>query len=211
MTVQRNLKAEETRERILEITSEEMCRVGFRAMGLNDILHKLKMSKGALYHHFRNKLELGYAVLDELYATRFSSQWVSPLDEENPLQATIECLEAMPLAMEEDNIRCGCPINNLATEMSPIDEGFRLRIERVYKRWHSRLIEAFLRAQDKGYMRKDVKAEEVAIFLIATVQGAFTISKNSQNSELFIQVMQPLNQYLRSLQTTPSQTKLTLL
>ena len=105
--------------------------------------------------------------------------------------------------MEEEAIRCGCPINNLSTEMSPIDEGFRLRIERVYKRWHSRLIEAFIRAQKRGYMRKDVKAEEAALFIIAAIQGAFTISKNSQNCELFIQVMQPLNQYLRSLQVTP--------
>ena len=200
MAIQRNLKAEDTRERILQITSEEMLRVGYRAMGLNDIIDKLKMSKGALYHHFKNKLELGYAVLDELYAIRFSSNWVSPLEQENPLLATIECLESMPLTMEEDAIRCGCPINNLATEMSPIDEGFRLRLERIYTGWYARLIKAFLHAQEKGYMRKDVKAEDVAIFMIATVQGAFTISKNSQNSDLFIQVMHPLTQYLRSLQ-----------
>ena len=68
---QQRSRAEETRGRILEAAGEEMRRVGFRAMGLNDILKKLHMSKGALYHHFQNKLELGYAVLDELYAKRF--------------------------------------------------------------------------------------------------------------------------------------------
>lgn len=202
MTMQRSAKAEHTRERILEVAGEEMRRVGYRAMGLNDILEKLRMSKGALYHHFRNKLELGYAVLDELYAKRFMKTWVSPLDRDDPLQAIINCLQAMSEDMNADMLSCGCPINNLANEMSNLDEGFRLRVEGVFDRWKSRMTSAFERAQQHGYMQKSVDPEDTAVFIIATVQGAITLAKSSQDSSIFSQAILSASNYLRSLQAT---------
>lgn len=201
MTMQRSAKAEHTRERILEVAGEEMRRVGYRAMGLNDILEKLRMSKGALYHHFRNKLELGYAVLDELYTKSFLKVWVSPLERDDPLKAIINCLQAMSENMTADMLSCGCPINNLANEMSNLDEGFRLRVEGVFDRWKSRMTSAFRRAQKKGYMSRDVDAENTAVFVIATIQGAITLAKSSQDASIFSQATQSASNYLKSLQT----------
>lgn len=196
---QQRSRAEETRGRILEAAGEEMRRVGFRAMGLNDILKKLHMSKGALYHHFQNKLELGYAVLDELYAKRFFKTWISPLDQEDPLAATIECLQNMCNELETESLCCGCPMNNLASEMSSIDEGFRKRVEGVFKRWKQRLTEAFMRAQAEGYMRKDVDAEETAVFVIVSIQGALMVAKNAQNLTIFSQAAKSVCNYLMTL------------
>jgi AcrR family transcriptional regulator len=201
MTLQRSIKAEETRCRILEVAGEEMMRVGYRSMGLNDVLKKLCMSKGALYHHFHNKLELGYAVLDELYAKRFLNTWVLPLDQENPLRATIDALQCLAGDMGTESLKCGCPMNTLASEMSAIDEGFRLRIEKVFTRWKARLTEAFTRAQGKGYMRDDVDAEDTAVFVIVAIQGALTVAKNAQDKKIFVQAAQSVSNYLSSMQT----------
>ncbi|MBT8140065.1 MAG: TetR/AcrR family transcriptional regulator [Gammaproteobacteria bacterium] len=201
MTIQRSAKAEYTRERILEVAGEEMRRVGYRAMGLNDILHKLRMSKGALYHHFRNKLELGYAVLDELYAKSFLKTWDSPLDRDDPLQAIISYLQAMSENMSDDMLSCGCPINNLANEMSNLDEGFRLRVEGLFERWKARMTSAFARAQKNGFMREDVDAEDTAVFVIAAVQGAIMLAKNAQDASIFSQATQSVSTYLSGLQT----------
>jgi len=204
MTLQRSSKAEETRCRILEVAGEEMMRVGFRSMGLNDVLKKLCMSKGALYHHFQNKLELGYAVLDELYAKRFLNTWVLPLDQEDPLQATIDALQCLAGSMGTESLKCGCPMNTLASEMSAIDEGFRQRIERVFARWKNRLTEAFTRAQNKGYMRDDVDPEDTAVFVIVAIQGALTVAKNAQDKKIFAQAAQSVSNYLRSMQAGSS-------
>jgi len=201
MTLQRSEKAGATRDRILQAAGDEMNRVGFRAMGLNDILQKLRMSKGALYHHFKNKLELGYAVLDELYAKRFLKNWESPLDGDDPLQATIDYLHVMSeQKWAAEALRCGCPVTNLATEMSPIDEGFRLRVEGVFNRWKKRMTSAFKRAQKQGKMRRDVSAEETAIFVIATVEGAVILAKNAQDVRIFSQATKTVADYLATLQ-----------
>ncbi|MBT8148794.1 MAG: TetR family transcriptional regulator [Pseudomonadales bacterium] len=200
MNLSRSDKAGSTRDRILQVAGDEMNRVGFRAMGLNDILHKLRMSKGALYHHFKNKLELGYAVLDELYAKRFLKNWESPLDSDDPLQATIDYLHAMSeQKWAAEALRCGCPVTNLATEMSPIDEGFRLRVEGVFSHWKKRLTSALKRAQKQGTMRRDVSAEDTAVFVIAAIEGAVILAKNAQDVSIFAQATKTVADYLVTL------------
>jgi len=87
----------------------------------------------------------------------------------------------------------------VAQEMSPLDEGFRNRVEKVYSRWERRMTEAFLRAQRDGHMRKDVDASEAAAFVIATTQGAIGLAKNAQATEVFSKSVRGLTRYLEGL------------
>ena len=55
---------EKTRQDLLEAAFEEVWQNGFRAASLDAILVRVGVTKGALYHHFHNKLELGYGVVE---------------------------------------------------------------------------------------------------------------------------------------------------
>ena len=44
----------------------------------------------------------------------------------------------------------GCPLNNLAQEMAPVDEGFRSRIETLYRDWRRGLAKALRQGQHSG-------------------------------------------------------------
>ncbi len=99
-----------------------------------------------------------------------------------------------------ERIKLGCPINNLAQEMSPIDEGFRERIETIYISWKSRLTESLQYCQKNGVMSKDIDASEVATLIMAVTQGAIGIAKNSQQPTSFSEYTRGLTQYLRALQ-----------
>ena len=70
---------DETRRTLLEAASKEMYEVGFRAASIDRILGSTGVTKGALYHHFKGKSELGYAVVDELLAHDVLERWVKPL------------------------------------------------------------------------------------------------------------------------------------
>ena len=37
--------------------------------------------------------------------------------------------------LEGSPLNLGCPLNNLAQEMSPLDEGFRTRTQQVFELW----------------------------------------------------------------------------
>src|SRR5438477_616209 len=52
----------ETRRAILNAAFEEIYANGFHASSIDAILARTELTKGALFHQFASKLELGYAV-----------------------------------------------------------------------------------------------------------------------------------------------------
>ena len=126
---------ERTRERLLRAAFQEMHRSGFRSADVQAILATARVTKGALYHHFDSKEALGYAVVDEVIASITREKWDWPLrNAENPIDALVGIVQATSLRPEA--LECGCPLNNLSQEMSPLDEGFRRRTAKIFKDWH---------------------------------------------------------------------------
>jgi TetR/AcrR family transcriptional repressor of nem operon len=196
---ERVVQAEHTRERILESAADEMYRVGYQAASTASILKRLGISKGALYHHFPSKQALGYAVLDEFLATRHAQHWDEALRSDAPLDAVIAQLESNCAQMCQERMRHGCPINNLAQEMSPLDEGFRERVAAIYRRWQQTLERALERAREFGQMRPEADPAVIAAMIVATTQGAVGMAKNSLDETVFRQALAGLLAYLRSL------------
>jgi len=96
-------------------------------------------------------------------------------------------------------ISTGCPLNNLAQEMAPIDEGFRQHLESLYWLWRKGLARSLRKGQQHGSVRGDVDAEESAAFLGASLEGAFGLAKTAQNMDVFQECMGGLSRYLNSL------------
>ena len=123
----------DTRAKILFAAYKEIHINGFQAASLNTILAHTGVSKGALYHHFPNKTELGYAVIDEVIADRIERSFIEPLkNAEDPIQSLIDLIQQAGSSFTLKDIQLGCPLGNLAQEMAPIDEGFRTRLNRIY-------------------------------------------------------------------------------
>ena len=60
----------QTRKAILDAAFHQIYRKGFQGAGLNEIIEKSGLTKGALYHHFKDKKQLSYAVVDETIAQK---------------------------------------------------------------------------------------------------------------------------------------------
>ena len=128
-----NANSTHTRRHILETAFGEIFRNGFRATSLSDILEKTGLTKGAFYYHFKNKTELGYTIIDEIVEPFLFNLWLRPLEDcRDPLLCLKETLDAS--VTDETYLTCGCPFTNLVVEMSPVDEGFRTRLERIFRR-----------------------------------------------------------------------------
>jgi AcrR family transcriptional regulator len=121
---------ERTRGRLLKAAFKEMHRSGFRSADLDAILAKAGVTKGALYCHFDNKEALGYAVVDEVIASKVHQKWVQPLQNaENPIDVLIRIIQSE--SMKREDVQRGCYLLNLSQEMSGLDEGFRRRTARL--------------------------------------------------------------------------------
>ena len=200
MNQTRENQAESTRRRILQFAAEEILKNGFQSTSVGDILKRAELSKGCFYHHFSTKQELGYAVLDESLVEVKRDIWMPILKSHNPLQSVINMFNAPEQYIDSESVKHGCPINNLAQEMSPIDEGFRARIEAIYTDWKTHLTSALENCQKDGLMHEDVNPEQIATLIIAVSQGAVGIAKNAQQPSSFKEYTHGLVNYLTSLQ-----------
>lgn len=193
--------ADATRRRILDAAFREFYRSGFQAGSLNHIIKDTGLTKGALFHHFASKQELGYAVVEHVIWPHFRETWIEPLDGSDDL---VRDLKRILRHMAEHggpggSLVQGCPLNNLAQEMSPLDEGFRRRLEDVYTAWRRVFRDALARGVKAGKVRKDVSPTKVAAFLVAALTGIIGTVKNAQDPHLLHTAGDALFDYLDSL------------
>ena len=189
--------AEQTRQKILDVAADEIHQHGFQATSLSTILNRCGISKGALYYHFTNKLELGYAVFEENYVPMFLGTWQPALSQEDPIEGLCDFFISMCDAMVCSEVVSGCPLNNLCEEMANVDEGFRLRILSMQEKLNALIVDSLERV--KVDLRSGLIFPQVAYFIVATFHGATSLSKGSRNKELFQQVIAELCVYIRSL------------
>ena len=189
---------ERTRKRLLQAAFREVHRSGFQSAGIDTILKATNVTKGALYHHFDSKEALGYAVVDEVIAKIVRDGWLSPLlGSGKPIDILIGIVRRTSVRPED--IRTGCPLLNLATEMSPVDEKFRKRLERIFLAWQRGVAALLRRGQSEGTVRPDLNPEESASFLVAMVEGYASLAKNAQDAGVWEVGIRNIVGWLKSL------------
>jgi AcrR family transcriptional regulator len=186
---------------LLEAAFDEMYMNGFRAASLDAILRSSGVTKGALYYHFGSKQGLGYAVVEERVMPLVRERYI---DTFRSVSDPIEGLKRMGLRMQQELektgvLLMGCPVNNLVTEMSGVDEGFRSRLEEILDEWKETISEGLGRGQDDGLVRSDIDAAAVATFYVASYQGACGFAKNAHDIEPFVACRKGLDDHLESL------------
>ena len=193
-----------TRSKILATAFLEFYQHGFQGGSLNRIVEAAGVTKGALFHHFEGKHDLGYHVVDEMIRAEIHSTWVSPLvDSNDPVsdikRIILQCSAKVSAHAHSDRLCQGCPLNNLAQEMSPLDDEFRCRIEAVYQDWRAAIAHALKRGITHGTVRKKIVPENVAAFIVAAIAGIAGSAKNSQSLDLLKASAEVLFEYLESL------------
>jgi TetR/AcrR family transcriptional repressor of nem operon len=192
---------EATRRKILEAAFVEFYANGFQAGSLNHIVDAAGTTKGALFHHFDGKQELGYAVVDDMVGPLLLARWLEPLA--NSTDPITDIQRAFRGYVEADiasgHWLQGCPLNNLAQEMSPLDEGFHARINRLYEIWRERYAAALARGIQAGTVRASVEPKHVAALIVAAQMGVWGTGKSSRDPGVMRQAADGACDYLASL------------
>jgi TetR/AcrR family transcriptional regulator, transcriptional repressor for nem operon len=191
---------ERTRERLLQAAFREVYRYGFQSAGIDTILAATNVTKGALYYHFESKEALGYAIIEEVVAEMTRDRWLRPLQrskDKDPIEALIGIVQAIPHRPRD--VKGGCPLVNLAQEMSQLDERFRKRLESIFQAWQEGIALTLRRGQSQGTVRRDLVPEETASFLIAMVEGYEVLAKNAQDTKVWNMGIRNIVGWLRSL------------
>ena len=189
-----------TREKILDAAFQEVYRHGFQAASLSNILAKIGLTKGALYHHFPTKGDLGYAVIDEVVRDGLDAMVFTPLREsDDPAATLLDIIRLKGERATRESISLGCPLNNLMQEMSPLDAQFKKRLTNILSEWQKAVADALRRAQQQERVRKNVDCHAAALFLVSAWEGCVGVAKNLQSVKEFRLCMKQLEAYAQSL------------
>lgn len=189
-----------TRDTILDAAFQEIYRHGFQAASLSNILGKTSLTKGALYHHFPTKNDLGLAVIDEVVREGLDAMVFSPLRESaEPFETLLEIVRRKGQKADIESVTLGCPLNNLMQEMSPLDNAFKKRLNGVLTEWQEVVADALERAQKQKRVRRDVDCRAAALFIVSSWEGCAGVSKNLQSVKDFRLCIKQLEEYVAGL------------
>jgi len=189
----------DTRTQILERNFEAIRISGFQGLRPDKVIAELGVTKGALYHYFPDKTTLGYAMVDELIAPRYKGLW-QKLDEMNghPIDNIQAVLRFQKTFLSASTVGYGCVLNNLMQEMSPLDEGFRVRLKNIIEN-QRQSIEYHLLKNSKQLNDRTIAAiSSISISVLAANEGAYSIAKTIKSVETFHLIMEQICQWLDS-------------
>ena len=187
-----------TREAILEAASRLIHVHGYNHTALDDVLRESGVGKGNFYYHFKSKEELGYAILDQIIGS-FLDRTLEPCfsDPEGRALTQIRCfLDRVLETQRERNCVGGCPLGNLASELSDVHEGFRARLASVFAAWRERLTLALRTEQLRGAVDSACRPGAVADFLVASLEGAILLTKLTKDITVMEQCVAEMKRYL---------------
>lgn len=191
---------QDTRERILYCAFKEVHLNGFQAASIQNITQSAGITKGALYHHFSSKNDIGYALLDEIFTQYIDNAFIAPLVQtDDPITALVEHLQQSTAAMRDEDVALGCPLDRFSQEMAPLDSEFQKRIDSLFKRKNEALVAALRRGQLAGNVTTDVAAESIAMMIEATLQGCMGMAKHAHSLHTLTQCCAGLFHYMEQL------------
>lgn len=174
-----------TREKILKAAADLFAVKGFHSTKLDDVRREAGVTTGAFFHHFQDKDDLGFAVLDRHMQKR--RILLDRIEQELPagqvagkLQPVYRRLDAIAeMARKRHQAKAGCIIGNLSTELSGTHEAFRVRLAECFEEMAQEFVphlEAAVRGQ-----RPKPSAPELARYIVTVIEGAIMQSRTRRD------------------------------
>lgn len=170
------------RRRILDTAYTMFQERGYNGTSMQDLMEATDVTAGALHHHFPTKKSLVLAVFTERVAAVVQETWIDPLRTPKSLADSLRSvLGGIATSIDERGAARGCPLNNLALELSLVDVDFRKAAASIFHHWQ-RVLTRRIAATRGGRALSRSARSEAAAFIISTYSGAMTLAKAEQSS-----------------------------
>ena len=184
----------DTRQKLIDITYDEIYEKGYQAASLSEILSKAQVHKGSMYYFFKNKKEMAMSALKEKMKDRFTKRYATILAyESNILDELFKVLNDISLK----DFKKGCPLANIVQEMSNLDVDF----DAMSKGFYEDLKKCFKDILDKAILLKELKScdtQKLALYITVVVEGAILATKATGNEKDYLDSIECLQEYIRS-------------
>ena len=171
------------RARVLDAAAALFQNRGYHATGMRDVMSATGLSPGSLHHHFPTKESLAIGVISERVATTVRESWIDPVRTAASLRkGVVGVFSDIIRGIDARKAVSGCPLNNLAMELSLTNARMRDALRSIFVEWQNAL-EARIRKTRHGRCMKRDEIASTAAFIVASYSGAMNLAKATQSSE----------------------------
>ncbi|MFV0563938.1 TetR/AcrR family transcriptional regulator [Malaciobacter mytili] len=159
---------------------------GYYNTSMADIGKACGLIKGSIYHHFKNKEEIGLEALK--YIDEFFEKNIFIIKDENI--TTKEKLEKIVTKTDEYFLKSegGCLFGNLASEVSRQNSEFKTIITLYFKKWQDSIYQILNEKLDKD------KANFFSYEYICALQGAIIMMNLTDNTSSYLEIGKKLKE-----------------
>lgn len=172
------------RRRVLDTAEATFQARGFNATSLGEVMAAAGVTGGALHHHFPTKKALALAVIEERVAAAVRATWIEPVGSAASARLGVrQVFAAIADELDLQGFVRGCPLNNLAHELSLADPDFRAALAAVFADWRKAIADK-VRADIQAGREGATDPERFAAAAVALYSGAMSMAKTAQDSSL---------------------------
>ncbi|MDX8482600.1 TetR/AcrR family transcriptional regulator [Mesorhizobium sp. VK24D] len=192
MRKKRTNDPEGMRRRVLDVAEDSFQAHGYHASSLGDLMAAAGITGGALHHHFPTKKALALAVIEERVAAAVEETWIAPMRAAPSAREGVRSVfEAVATELEQQGFVRGCPLNNLAHELSLADPDFRSALADIFAGWRQTLADK-IRADQLAGGEAGTDPERFAALTVAAYSGAMSMAKAAQDASILRQCLEGL-------------------
>jgi len=197
-------KGEDTRKRILDAAQQLILSHGYSGMSLDQLIRQLGMTKGAFFHHFKNKHDLARTLIQ-----RYSDEGVTLFRaalaraktySDDPLQQLIIMIrqyEEIFQALSEPYD--GCLLAAYVYELQQFDEEIRELVNTEFELSRAELTKLLRAVVRKHPPTREVDLTSLADGFMSLFEGAFILEKALGESGITYQQLKHYRTYIELL------------
>lgn len=151
---------------------------GFGGASVRDIVQAAGVPQGSFTNHFSSKEAFGLEILN-LYFANGCEMIQETLQNESlsPLRRLSAYIDANKDYLNQDGMRNGCLLGNYSAEVSDHSEIIRLRLADIFLELQKSIARCLKAAVKLGELPPHFKCDEVAGFVLSSLQGAILLAK----------------------------------
>lgn len=187
-----------TRARLVETARQLFLVKGYEATGIAEILREAGVNSGSLYYFFKTKEDLLLAVLD-WYTANLHPQVVDPVFARvsDPIERIFGILEGYHEMLTMTDCRMGCPIGNLALEMSEKSEAVREKIALNFENWRTVIKQCLIEARER--LPGNIDPGRLSSFILTVMEGGVMQARAHRSLEPYEASIAILRDYVAGL------------
>jgi TetR/AcrR family transcriptional repressor of nem operon len=151
---------------------------GFGGSSVRDIVQAAGVPQGSFTNHFASKEAFGLEILERYWEmTSAAVKATLRNDALPPLRRLRAWIDGQLECLRKDDMRRGCLYGNLSAEASEQSEALRGRVARVFAENQASVVYCLEAAIDAGELAPNTDAQELAGFIVSSLQGAILVAK----------------------------------